>query len=56
MSQPVQEQTFTGTGACAYLSLEEAGPYEQISDDDMDQSGEMSGSDDGHLSDSTETQ
>ena len=59
-SQPVQEQTFAGTGACAYRSHEESGPYEQISeyeegeDDDRDRSGELSGSEDGHLSDFTD--
>ena len=60
-SQPVQEQPFTGTDACAYRSHEESGPYEQMSeyeegdDDDRDRSGELSGSDDGNLSDSTDT-
>ena len=58
-SHPVQEQIFTGAGACAYLSQEESGPYEQVSDyddedDDRDWSRELLGSDDGHLSDSTE--
>ena len=50
---------FTGTGACAYQSPDESSPYEQVSDyddddDDRDWCGEISGSDDGHLSDSTE--
>ena len=59
-SQPVQEHPFSGTSACAYQSHEESGPYEQISeyeegeDDDRDRSGELSGSDDGHLSDVTD--
>ena len=55
--QPVQEQTFAGTSACAYRPLEESGLYEQFSefeegeDDDRDRSGELSGSEDAHLSD-----
>ena len=59
-SQPVQEQTFAGTGACAYWSHEESGLYEQFSefeegkDDDRDRSGELSWSEDGHLSDITD--
>ena len=46
MSQPDQGQTFTGTSACAYPPHTETGPYEQISDDDIDRSGSISGSDD----------
>ena len=58
--QPVQEQTFADTGACAYRPFEESGLYEQFSDieegedDDRDRSGELSGSAEAHLSDITD--
>ena len=43
------------TSACAYPLDTEDTLFEQISDEDVDQSGSFSGSDDGQLSDSTET-
>ena len=53
VSQPDQEQTFTG--ACTCPPATETAPYEQISNDDMDRSDSISGPDDEQLSDSTET-
>ena len=55
VSQPDQDQRFTGSSACAYPPATEADPYEQISEDDMERSVTSSGSDDGQLSDSSET-
>ena len=55
VSQPDQDpdQTFTGSGACAFPPATEVDPYEQVSEDER--SVKFSGSDDGQLSDSTET-
>ena len=55
VSQPDQDQVFTGSGACAFPPATEVDPYEQVSEDDMERSVTFSGSDDGQLSDSTET-
>ena len=55
VSQPDQDQGFTGSGACAYPPATEVDPYEQVSEDDMERSVTFSSSDDGQLSDSTET-
>ena len=55
VSQPDQDQTFTGSGTCAFPPATEVDPYEQVSEDDMERSVTFSGSDDGQLSDSTET-
>ena len=54
VSQPDQDQAFTGSGACAFPPATEVDPYEQVFDD-MEPSVTFSSSDDGQLSDSTET-
>ena len=56
VSQPDQDpaHTFTGSGACAFPPATELDPYEQVSEDEC--SVTFSGSDEGQLSDSTETQ
>ena len=55
VSQPEQDpgHTFTSSGACAFPPATEVDPYEQVSEDER--SVTFSGSDEGQLSDSTET-
>ena len=55
VSQPDQDldHTFTGSGACAFPPATEVDPYEQVSEDER--SVTFSGSDEGQLSNSTET-
>ena len=55
VSQPDQDQAFTGSGACAFPPATKVELLEQVSEDDIEWSVTFSGSDDGQLSDSTET-
>ena len=55
VSQPDRDQVLTGSGACAFPPAIEVDPYEQVSEDNMERSVTFSGSDDGQLSDYTET-